>query len=162
VEDRLKTFYDFRHEVWLMSGLNHPHVVNLKASILPFPTFLILNAAVLIFFFSFLFRDPSFLLFTLRLCLTLSQAFCLNPFLIVMEWVPMGDMYRVLHNEEMRPRLTWPIRLRMASEIALVRPSCTCRARFAFPISLHLYSTYTASRTSLHVRLCSIWKRAHC
>lgn len=45
-------------------------------------------------------------------------AFAVNPFLIVMEWVPLGDLYRHLHTEQLSKQLTWPARIRVAIDVA--------------------------------------------
>lgn len=46
------------------------------------------------------------------------RGFSLNPFFLVLEWVANGDLYQWLHKPEQAAKLTNPMRIRMALDIA--------------------------------------------
>lgn len=74
-DEKLRTFYAFRHEVWMMGSLSHPNIVQLRG-------------------------------------------FSLNPFFLILEWVPSGDLYQWLHKADLAARLTHSMRQRIALDIA--------------------------------------------
>eukprot|EP01098_Paradermamoeba_levis_P004984 TRINITY_DN2117_c0_g1_i4.p1 TRINITY_DN2117_c0_g1~~TRINITY_DN2117_c0_g1_i4.p1 ORF type:complete len:1636 (+),score=493.61 TRINITY_DN2117_c0_g1_i4:118-5025(+) len=70
---KLKAFNEFRREVWLMSGLKHPNVVNLLG-------------------------------------------FSMNPFLIIMEMVAAGDLYKFLNDKS--KVCDWPLRVMISLDMS--------------------------------------------
>ncbi len=66
-------------------------------------------------------------------------AFSVNPFLIVMEWVPLGDLYKHLHTEALSRQLTWRLRMRVAMDVA--RGECICDVTKAFVCLCLLYTS---------------------
>jgi serine/threonine protein kinase len=72
-DQRQKAFEEFRREVWVMSGMKHPNLVNLLG-------------------------------------------FCVDPFAIVMEFIPYGNLHHYLRDKT-KP-LDWSLRLKIALDIA--------------------------------------------